>query len=424
MHLHPHLIAATLASVVLCAPAHAGDALFSSLSFEQALEKARVEEKAVFIDFYTTWCGPCKQLDRMTWPDESVRASLHQHTVPLKIDAEKQTDLTRRYAVRACPTLIFIDSSGEEMDRIVGFRGPQAFINDARPILAGRTKQERVQEVVDEAKAAETQGHGKKTIRAADALVEAGRHEEALAMYLKVFDDPGPGMGGVRTSFLLASIVRLGRAYPPAIDALRERRDAAADRVVAGEGSRGDATDVIRINKDLGEEENTIAFARRAHEAQRTHLLDGVGDDLVGVFARAQEYELADQVVDLRRSVIQVFEWHDFFTKDTQTRFAGAPERDKLLRSSRERFAGQVADYYGVMLALGKQSDADRVARNLVRKHPDEIAVYNELAESADRAGSAAHAIQHVEAALERDGWSDERRAELERLLERTREAS
>src|SRR4030042_1326805 len=45
---------------------------FYKLTFEEAQIKANAETKVVLIDFYTTWCVPCKHLDKVTWPHKDV----------------------------------------------------------------------------------------------------------------------------------------------------------------------------------------------------------------------------------------------------------------------------------------------------------------------------------------------------------------
>lgn len=109
--------------------------------FAEVLRRARAEKKPVMVDAYAVWCGPCKQLDRMTFADPTVGAWARKNVVAAKVDAEKGEGrrLSQRYAVRAFPTILFLDSSGNELDRISGVFPPADFIKAGDAILAGRT---------------------------------------------------------------------------------------------------------------------------------------------------------------------------------------------------------------------------------------------------------------------------------------------
>lgn len=109
--------------------------------FAEALRQARAEQKPLMVDTYAVWCGPCKQLDRMTFADPSVGAWAKKNVVAVKVDAEKGEGrrIANRYAVRAFPTILFLDPSGNELDRIAGVYGPADFIRTADAILVGRS---------------------------------------------------------------------------------------------------------------------------------------------------------------------------------------------------------------------------------------------------------------------------------------------
>ncbi len=63
---------------------------FETISFEKVLEKAQKEDKLVFIDFYTTWCAPCKSLDKFVFTDEKVGNLYSYEFVNIKLDAERE----------------------------------------------------------------------------------------------------------------------------------------------------------------------------------------------------------------------------------------------------------------------------------------------------------------------------------------------
>src|ERR1700738_1368954 len=63
---------------------------FSEITFEDALKQASLANKVVMIDFFTTWCGPCKLLDKNTWTDTRVDALLAAKAVALRVDGERE----------------------------------------------------------------------------------------------------------------------------------------------------------------------------------------------------------------------------------------------------------------------------------------------------------------------------------------------
>ncbi|MCA6005301.1 thioredoxin family protein [Bacteroides thetaiotaomicron] len=95
---------------------------FRVLSFPEALKRAEVEDKLLFVDCFTTWCGPCKKLSKVVFKDSLVADYFNRHFVNLKMDMEKGegVELRKKYGVHAYPTLLFINSSGEVVYRLVG----------------------------------------------------------------------------------------------------------------------------------------------------------------------------------------------------------------------------------------------------------------------------------------------------------------
>lgn len=116
---------------VLCVVASAAfaEVKWSDESYAQVLQRAQQENKYVFIDFYATWCGPCKRLDEVTYPDAKASELLNS-MIAVKWDAEKDPWLAtaKQYKVSAYPTLIVLGPDGKEVDRHLGFLEAAEFV--------------------------------------------------------------------------------------------------------------------------------------------------------------------------------------------------------------------------------------------------------------------------------------------------------
>jgi thioredoxin-related protein len=120
------------------------DTPFFNESFEKAIAKAKHENKYVFIDFYTVWCGSCKAYDKFVFSKPEIKTFIKGKFIALSIDAEKGEgiELGKKYEVLSYPQIIIAQPDGKEIDRITGFdskygENGQEFINKINSILDG-----------------------------------------------------------------------------------------------------------------------------------------------------------------------------------------------------------------------------------------------------------------------------------------------
>ncbi|MFV0554182.1 MAG: thioredoxin family protein [Mangrovibacterium sp.] len=106
---------------------------FKHISYDDALELAKKENKLLFLDFYTDWCGPCKKLVAQSFPDAEVGAHYNKKYISIKLDAEKEgREVAQKYKVASFPTLIYLNANEQVLLRKSGYKSPEALIEMAK----------------------------------------------------------------------------------------------------------------------------------------------------------------------------------------------------------------------------------------------------------------------------------------------------
>ncbi|WP_339885328.1 thioredoxin family protein [Polaribacter vadi] len=109
---------------------------FSELTLDQAINKAKQENKYIFIDFYTNWCAPCKLMDRDVFPLKELGTYFNPKFINLKINAEKGEEgpiLANKYSIKAYPTFVILDKNGDLVHMFAGgILDGEKFINKVR----------------------------------------------------------------------------------------------------------------------------------------------------------------------------------------------------------------------------------------------------------------------------------------------------
>jgi thiol:disulfide interchange protein len=105
----------------------------SDKTMEQMIAEAKRQRKVLFVDVYTTWCGPCKWMDEHTFKDSRVTEKFNKTFLNFKVDGESfdGVNVGINYRIDSFPTYLFISPEGKVLHRIEGTMPPEMLIQEA-----------------------------------------------------------------------------------------------------------------------------------------------------------------------------------------------------------------------------------------------------------------------------------------------------
>ena len=104
---------------------------------KSVLQQAERENKLVFVDVYTSWCLPCKMMDKNVFTHQETADKINKNFISYKVDAEKQNGLivAFNYDVKQYPTLLFLDTEGKVLERKDGAAYQRELLSMAQSAL-------------------------------------------------------------------------------------------------------------------------------------------------------------------------------------------------------------------------------------------------------------------------------------------------
>ncbi|MBR4367151.1 MAG: thioredoxin family protein [Bacteroidaceae bacterium] len=101
-------------------------------TLEEASAKAKAENKLIFLDCFTTWCGPCKKMARDVFPQDKVGAYMNPKFINLQIDMEGEygAPLAKKLQITAYPTFVIFNADAQEIGRFLGSSDADGFIKN------------------------------------------------------------------------------------------------------------------------------------------------------------------------------------------------------------------------------------------------------------------------------------------------------
>ncbi|MFW5928675.1 MAG: thioredoxin family protein [Thermoplasmatota archaeon] len=103
-------------------------------SYEEGMQKAKEQDKPIFIDFWAEWCSPCQKMEEEVYPDHEVIETSSEF-INIKVNVDENQQLAKEYNVKSIPTLLFLNSEGEVITSEVGYMSSSEIINTMDEVL-------------------------------------------------------------------------------------------------------------------------------------------------------------------------------------------------------------------------------------------------------------------------------------------------
>lgn len=110
---------------------------FIEADWNKAIAEARKQKKLIFIDAYTTWCGPCRMLKQNTFTDKAVGDFFNKNFINISLDMERGDGLAfaAKYQINAYPTLMIVNADQTSTTITEGYMGPADLLKFGKSVF-------------------------------------------------------------------------------------------------------------------------------------------------------------------------------------------------------------------------------------------------------------------------------------------------
>ncbi len=96
-------------------------------NMKDAQIKSLTEHKLILMDFWASWCRPCREMDDKLWNSPEI-SKVTDKFIPMKVDIDIQKELAVKYGVKAIPTVILMTATGDVIWQKTDFSSASAYL--------------------------------------------------------------------------------------------------------------------------------------------------------------------------------------------------------------------------------------------------------------------------------------------------------
>jgi len=97
-------------------------------SYQEGVDLAASSGRKIYINFHAAWCKYCTLMADTTFQSKKVIAFLNENFVPVRVDADREKVLARKYRVRGLPYSLFLDENGTQISFMNGYLDADTFL--------------------------------------------------------------------------------------------------------------------------------------------------------------------------------------------------------------------------------------------------------------------------------------------------------
>jgi thioredoxin-related protein len=106
-------------------------------TYEGGMARSKFEKKKVLLYFFAEWCTYCAQMERQTFKNPTVIATLNRNFIPIRVDSDRDTATASLFRVQGLPFSVFLSDNGEKIAHVPGFIPPEQMMKILHMLMSG-----------------------------------------------------------------------------------------------------------------------------------------------------------------------------------------------------------------------------------------------------------------------------------------------